>query len=134
MGQYWYTVNLDKEEFINPYNIGCGLKLLEQIGVDHGTGSALVILLASSPGRGLGDIRGHNDVVGRWAGDRIALIGDYAEDEDLPNHFKASTIYDKCKSGEYTDISEHVAKVIEEVLDGEFVGEGWKDFVYHETL
>jgi hypothetical protein len=35
--------------------------------------------------------------IGRWAGDRIALVGDYAEDSDLPKRFKASKIYEKCQ-------------------------------------
>ena len=36
-------------------------------------------------------------VHGRWAGDRIAVVGDYAEDSDLLARDKASTIYDRCK-------------------------------------
>ena len=32
MGQYHYTVNLSKKEFINPHKLGDGLKLLEQSG------------------------------------------------------------------------------------------------------
>jgi len=34
--------------------------------------------------------------IGRWAGDRIALVGDYAEDADLAPEHNASTIYEKC--------------------------------------
>jgi hypothetical protein len=35
--------------------------------------------------------------IGRWAGDRVAIIGDYAEDSDLPGYYPpASMIYDLC--------------------------------------
>ena len=30
MGQYHYTVNLDKKEYLVPHKLGDGLKLLEQ--------------------------------------------------------------------------------------------------------
>lgn len=40
--------------------------------------------------------------IGRWHGDRIALIGDYADDADLPDEITggipASLIYDLCRS------------------------------------
>jgi hypothetical protein len=40
--------------------------------------------------------------IGRWAGDRIALVGDYAEDSDLPAEFHASKIYGQCSNeGKY---------------------------------
>lgn len=34
--------------------------------------------------------------IGRWAGDRIALVGDYAKDSDLAPEHNASTIYNRC--------------------------------------
>ena len=121
-GQYWKCVNLDKKEFVNPYKIGCGLKLAEQLSFP-GTGSALLILCAAMP-----EVRGGGDfdleenwhgpertdftkvgempedyptvakrTIGRWAGDRIAMVGDYAEETDLPTRFHASKIYEKCQ-------------------------------------
>jgi len=38
--------------------------------------------------------------IGRWAGDPVALVGDYAEDSDLPPEFQASRIYDLCSTEE----------------------------------
>jgi len=129
MGQYWLVVNLDKKEFINPSKLGTGLKLWEQLATHPGTGAALIVLLAAErEPRGGGDFdidenwhgperkfpehnvtpgpmpEGYSEIakrtIGRWAGDRIAIVGDYAEDSDLPNSpIPASEIFDKC-SGE----------------------------------
>jgi len=109
MGQYWIPVNLDKKEFIHPHKLGNGLKLWEQAASGYGTSTALIILQAVMPeGRGGGDLDLNSDdeeyneiaarVIGRWAGDRVALVGDYAEDEDLPARFHASTIYKRCRA------------------------------------
>ena len=65
--------------------------------------------------------------IGRWAGDRIALVGDYAEDSDLPfSAVPASRIYGECREGGWTDVSPDVARVIEHELGGKFTGDGWK--------
>ncbi len=159
MGQYWMPVNLDKKEYILPHTLGAGLKLWEQLANHPSTGGALVILLAAQrEPRGGGDFDmeenwhgperifpKHNATpgpmpedypslaartIGRWAGDRIALVGDYAEDSDLPEEFKASEIFHECREGgSYTDITEMVAKVIEHELNGHYEGDGWREFV-----
>lgn len=130
MGQYWKVVNLDRREFIHPHKVGAGLKLWEQVANHPGTGAALIILCAAQPEqRGGGDLSPCKDineqVIGRWAGDRIALIGDYAEDCDLPDSpVPASKLYDLCtedKESGWRDISELVAKQIEHELGGKFV-------------
>ena len=131
MGQYWIPVNLDKKEFVDPHKLGCGLKLWEQLANHPGTGTALLILTAAMPERrGGGDLK-VNYIIGRWAGDRIAVVGDYAEDGDLPKEFQASEIYGQCieSGGEYKDITALVCKVIEKELDGKFEGDGWRNFV-----
>lgn len=145
MGQYWYPVNLDKKEFIRPHYLGAGMKLWEQLANHPGTGAALIILCAAQrEKRGGGDFAMDTDneeynkiakqVIGRWAGDRIALVGDYAEDTDLPPEFKASEIYEKCNNGNWTDISEMVAKVIEYELHGHFEGDkdSWREWKQDE--
>lgn len=134
MGQYWYPVNLDKKEFIDPHRLGSGLKLWEQLANSPGSGSALIILCAAMPvRRGGGDFYtthvGDERVVGRWAGDRIALVGDYAKDSDLPQEFKASGIVNECgDGGSYRDVSELVCSVIEQEIRGKFEGDGWRSF------
>lgn len=87
MGQYHYVVNLEKREFLHPHHLGDGFKLMEFGNSACGTMTALAILLgisSSGGGRGGGDFRYDDPLVGSWAGDRIAIIGDYAEPEDVP--------------------------------------------------
>jgi hypothetical protein len=104
MGQYHIIVNLDKHEFLNPWDMGEGAKLMEW-GYGSGTMlTALAILLAISNGRGGGDYHGDekdpslHEWVGRWGGDRIAVVGDYAEDGDLPAEFHAGDIWRACSN------------------------------------
>jgi len=48
---------------------------------------------------------------------------------DLPDSpVPASQIYEKCREGEFKDISDDVCRVIEHELHGRFVGEGWREF------
>lgn len=163
MGQYWIPVNLDKREYVDPHQLGTGLKLWEQLANHPGTGSALIILCAAMPTpRGGGDFdleenwhgpertfpahnatggpmpSGYPDLakitIGRWAGDRIALVGDYAEDGDLQTApVPASRIYSLCNLEEgdpdaWKDVSSLVAAVIEHELQGRYEGEGWRTF------
>ncbi len=46
-------------------------------------------------------------VHGRWAGDRIAVVGDYAENSDLAEEHEASTIYNRCKATTETAYADH---------------------------
>jgi hypothetical protein len=79
MGQYYLVVNLDKEQFLDPHCCGDGLKLLEFGCNSNGTLTALAVLLADGNGRGGGDLRSMNPIIGGWAGDRIVVAGDYAD-------------------------------------------------------
>lgn len=109
--------------------------------------------------RGAPVVEEYNDVakrtIGRWAGDRIAVVGDYAEDDDLANfkitnekgEFGASAIYGMCIDHDtdaagiastneeygtfFKDITPDVARVIEHECGGKFVGDGWKQFIRH---
>lgn len=71
MGQYHVPVNLDRMETINPHRFGDGIKLMEFGSSGYGTMAALGYLLAGE---------------GRWAGQRIAIVGDYAEAGDLDHN------------------------------------------------
>jgi hypothetical protein len=84
MGQYHIIANLDKEQYIHPHGLGDGLKLMEFGSSAGGAMTALAILMAASNGRGGGDYRGESPLTGSWAGDRIAIIGDYVESGDVP--------------------------------------------------
>jgi len=81
MGQYHQPYNIDKKQFIHGHRIDNGLKLMEQVGFDKSTSTALWLLLSNSNGRGGGDARPH-PLIGSWAGDRIIVQGDYAEPKD----------------------------------------------------
>jgi hypothetical protein len=80
MGQYYLIVNIDKKQFLNPNKCGDGLKLLEFACSVEGTLTALAILLADGNNRGGGDLRSDNPIIGSWAGDRIVIAGDYADE------------------------------------------------------
>jgi hypothetical protein len=154
MGQYWKVVNLDKRECVHPHKLGVGFKLGEQVGSGHGTPDALFILVAAMRGRrGGGDfdwdsnyygpertrsrehamggpiVDDYNEVakrtIGRWAGDRVTVVGDYSEDEDLRSFPDFGSLY-----GDETlvDITDDVAKVIEHEVGGTFSGDGWRKF------
>ena len=89
MGQYFKAVNLDKREVVCPWCIGGGAKLWEWAA--NSQGAVLTLLLRKSDEGGGGDFYGYrkgngeggpirspvSPIAGRWAGDRIAFIGDY---------------------------------------------------------
>lgn len=81
MGQHHKLYNLDKKEYVHAHRIGNGLKLLAQVGHEKSTSTALFLLVANSNGRGGGDAKPH-PMIGRWAGDRILVQGDYADPDD----------------------------------------------------
>lgn len=89
MGQYFTAVNLDKKQYVCPWCLGGVAKLWEWAA--NTWSSVFVLLLRKSDEGGGGDFYGYqrgcgeggaircpvNRVVGSWAGDRIALVGDY---------------------------------------------------------
>lgn len=80
MGQYHAVYNLDKKQKFE--EVGHSMaKLLEQVGEVYSNATALYLLVANSNGRGGGDAR-HHFLIGSWAGDRVVVQGDYAEDGD----------------------------------------------------
>jgi hypothetical protein len=141
MGQYHFLINLDKKQVVHPHQIGNGLKLREQVGWKYSTAAALVMLLAASSkngGRGGGDFRVQHPLVGSWAGDRIAFLGDYAGVDDLPGD-NAKSIYYHCKAacspgakgqppkgdGAWTNISPQVREMMVAEFGIRYEGDGW---------
>ena len=120
----WFVAAVD-----NPHNLAVGLKACEQLGSFPSTPQALFVLLVCSNGRGGGDLaetRGFRErIIGRWAGDRIAVVGDYAEDTDIraPLHDPVSAIYDLCYEGVYREISDLVRPVLAAELGVKYVAE-----------
>lgn len=116
MGQYHYVMNLDKKQYLHPHHLGDGLKLGEfASGYTSGTMAALGILLACSAGRGSGDVvdREDNPLVGSWAGDRIAIVGDYSEDGDFPYDGSVAELYGH---PDFENISEKVKPLVEQMM------------------
>ena len=74
MGQYFKAVNLDKREFVCPWCIGGLAKLWEWAASNHG--SIFTLLLRKSDAIDNLEIS-EDETQGRWAGDRIVLVGDY---------------------------------------------------------
>ena len=80
LGQYYIIANLDKKEYLDPHTFGDGAKLLEFGCGGVGMTTGLTILLADGNNRGGGDLHSDNPIIGSWAGDRIVVTGDYADE------------------------------------------------------
>ena len=83
MGQYHFPVNLTKKQYLHPHRLG---KLMEFISAQDGIPQAMILLLACSNGRGGGDFRGEDPegLIGSWAGDQIAIVGDSSNRKTCP--------------------------------------------------
>jgi hypothetical protein len=118
MGQYYAAVNLDKKQYLYPHDCGDGAKLMEFVCSSIGMMSALAILLADGNGRGGGDLRATDPqgLIGSWAGDRIVIAGDYADDGKFLDGFqgaKKHTLYGYA-SDHFKNISIPVMRVLAE--------------------
>lgn len=116
MGQYYKIVNLDKKQFLHPHAFGDGLKLLEFGSSGSGTMCGLAILLAHGNNRGGGDLRSENPIVGSWAGDRIVITGDYADEGDFIRSKKVN-LYEEADN-KFEDIS---WKVLQAMADDSYI-------------
>jgi hypothetical protein len=126
VGQYYLVVNIDKKEYLHPHKFKDGLKLLEFGSSGSGTMCGLAILLADGNGRGGGDLISEDPIIGSWAGDRIVIAGDYADEGkflspaptylDIPGNpatgdNDSKTLYSVAHET-YTDISERVVRAM----------------------
>lgn len=126
MGQYYKIVNIDKKEYINPHDFGDGAKLMSFALSSMGVMSGLAILLADGNGNGGGDLYTDGldqfnwDIVGRWAGDRIVIAGDYAENGShvQKDHVKGIVDTDGHKVSEHTINLYTLASVSYENISG----------------
>ena len=114
MGQYFYVINLTKKEYLYPHKFGDGLKLMEFGASGRGTMLGLALLLRQSSEGGGGDYHGEHEYLGRWAGDQIAIVGDYDE----------SNLY-QIADESYTDIS---WDVLEMMLEDEYVLQSFQEY------
>lgn len=117
MGQYHIIVNLDKREFIKPWDLNWGAKQKEHTGFAGSAGDAIYLLTQTSPNRGGGDFDLYEGVSGRWAGDRVVVLGDYTEpqeDKDLGFNGEGS-LYNRVFQS-YTNISETIAPALKDAF------------------
>lgn len=117
MGQYHFPVNITKKQFLDPHKFNDWLKLREFGCSSNGTLTALTYLLASSMGRGGGDFE-KGPLAGTWAGDQIAIIGDYSEKGDIPGVDASKIAASLLDADEYEDISKAVWKEIPDCHGG----------------
>ena len=107
MGQYYFLVNMDKKEYVNPWKIE-GLAKVWEWAANISQAGPIVLLLGWSNKGGGGDPDWDHpdvkDIAGRWAGDRVALVGDYytPDSKGLPS-------WGEIKES-YTEISEALIK------------------------
>lgn len=80
MGQYYLIVNIDKRQYLKPHYFGDGAKLMEFGMSSSGVLAALAVLLSDGNGRGGGDLASTHPIIGTWAGDRVVITGDYADE------------------------------------------------------
>ncbi|EMI21172.1 hypothetical protein RMSM_01896 [Rhodopirellula maiorica SM1] len=135
MGQYFKAINLDKQEYVCPWCIGGGAKLWEWAVNSQGAIFTLLLRQSTETGGGdfagpgpqVIELKDGDDlsciigkavaregmpirlpaesIVGRWAGNRVTLIGDYDE----------SGLYQKAK--QYTNISEPLVEAWNRFVD-----------------
>lgn len=129
MGQYHIIVDLDKKEYLNPHDFGAGTKLMEFGGSGGGVMLGLAVLLARDNGRGGGDLRSENPIIGSWAGDRIEIAGDYG-DENYP----CDSINENLKCNLYDYAHAHFENVSNLVIAAIIEGEGNYTFLSRLNL
>lgn len=111
MGQYHSIINLDKRAGYSPRSVGSFAKAAEQ-GESLTPCAALLLLLSDPNG---------------WGGERIAIVGDYAEDDDLTDSpFPASELWKRIKTSDgIKNVGWLARKVIEDA--------GVATFTKHES-
>lgn len=139
MGQYHMPVNIDKQEYLNTHILGSGMKMVEIIW-NTGVPAAMTVLTSCSHMRGGGDVMFDNDalckIAGRWAGDRIVIVGDYTEPGDPGTEALWLQAQARCPVGEaglwnfitsaYTDISLAVREALmQDNSIGDNIGQSW---------
>lgn len=103
MGPYFKAVNESKREVVCPWCIGGGSKLWEWSA--NTQGAIFTLLLRKSDDGGGGDFReatfetDPHALVGRWAGDKVVLVGDY----------DSSGLYERSK--QFRNISHELVEV-----------------------
>jgi hypothetical protein len=138
VGQYYKIVSLTDKQYLHPHVFGEGIKLLEFGASGRGAMMGLAILLADGNNRGGGDLYSDNPIIGSWAGSKVVVAGDYADEgkwltrdqirewrKKCPEEYERAKKYDKDSPNLYSyaeamfeDISE---KVIWALCDDHYI-------------
>lgn len=121
MGQYHYICNWTRREYLNPHAFGESLTLKAIALGKGGTLTALCYLLSHPEKRSRADFTPGPKYAGRWRLDALAIVGDYARDNDLPEYNAGSDgPHDEEDRKGWVDISGGVYKEINEYNPGLF--------------
>jgi len=115
MGQYHKLINITKKEYVVGYDIGILAKHYEQIGFEGSMADVLYCLMIAQGDdrRGGGDVSGHK-LIGHWAGDNVAIVGDYYT-EDTDSAFWKN-LYDEVETDKhYKNISPSIRSMLRAV-------------------
>jgi len=107
MGQYHQVVNMDKGFFYSPQSLGNGNKLLEQ-AMSFNSTAALALLLADG-----------------WNGERVFLVGDYVEENDINGVDNAVKFYQEDMDS-YKNVGWLARKVLKDNTSMELVKDSFK--------
>jgi len=129
MGQYYKIVNLDKQEFLDTYTFNDGAKLLEFGCSSEGTLTALAILLVDGNGRGGGDLHSDKLIIGSWAGDRIVVAGDYADEQKFLTVNQIAK-YKMLKDGEDPNLYDYAAEYFKDISEEALIAMLDDTFIY----
>ncbi len=129
MGQYYKIVNLDKQEFLDTYTFNDGAKLLEFGCSSEGTLTALAILLADGNGRGGGDLHSENPIIGSWAGNKIVVAGDYADEQKFLN-IEQIAKHKMLKDGEDPNLYDYAAEHFKDISEKALIAMLDDTFIY----
>lgn len=116
MGQYFLLVNLTKGEYVIPDLMKLGEIMIAK---EFPIGNILLYLIMTknTDGTFLDDLKGQLKHLGRWSGDRVVLLGDYAEVYDIIEGFITWDTIEK----KFKNITEEVRKeweIIKQYLEG----------------
>jgi len=126
MGQYHKIINIDKKEYVSGWDLGMFAKHYEQVGFEGSMSDVLYILLIAQGNerRGGGDIDGH-DIIGSWVGDRVAVVGDYFDEEKDNPLFKNLYAEVSKRGSGYKNIGKQLRQMLPKVFDFKFKQDFW---------
>lgn len=117
MSQYFMVINHSIREYLHPFDIGENASFF---GLIHGiTPTILAYLLRKSDSLGYGDIIEDLEFNGRWAGDRIEILGDYHDQDlflDIQNDYYNITKEDYAEYNRNASIKPQINRTYSEII------------------